>query len=121
MFLPGEESCEREQFDEELTTKHYLKNAQQAPARPQAASSEPTAPEPCEIPLQLQKPKSDKALTLANFQTTKQRLVDQVAVPQDTNEEAAVAAHFPKMDLAGVAQVIRIHERLALGHFSDNC
>ncbi len=23
-------------------------------------------------------------------------------MPQDTNEEAAVAAHFPKMDLAGV-------------------
>jgi len=48
------------------------------------------------------KPKADKALTLVNFQTTEQRLVDQVAVPQDTNEEAAVAAHLPKMDLAGV-------------------
>jgi hypothetical protein len=38
---------------------------------------------------------------LVNFQTTEQRLVDQVAVPRDTNEEAAVAAHLPKMDLAG--------------------
>ena len=37
-----------------------------------------------------------------NFQTTQQRLVDQVAVPQDTHEEAAVAAHLPQMDLAGV-------------------
>jgi hypothetical protein len=43
-----------------------------------------------------------KALMLVNFQTTQQRLVDQVAVPQDTNEEAALAAHLPKMDLAGV-------------------
>ena len=45
---------------------------------------------------------SDKALTLVNFQTTEQRLVDQIAVPRDTNEEAAVAAHLPKMDLTGV-------------------
>ncbi len=51
---------------------------------------------------ELQKPKADKALMLVNFQTTEQRLVDQVAVPRDTNEEAAVAAHLPKMDLAGV-------------------
>jgi hypothetical protein len=29
-------------------------------------------------------------------------LVDQIAVPRDTNEEAAVAAHLPKMDLTGV-------------------
>jgi hypothetical protein len=36
------------------------------------------------------------------FQTTDQRLVDQVVVPRDTNEEAAVAAHLPKMDLAGI-------------------
>jgi hypothetical protein len=60
------------------------------------------APEPCEIPPELQKPKADKALMLINFQTTEQRLVDQVAVPRDTNEEAALAAHLPKMDLAGV-------------------
>jgi hypothetical protein len=34
--------------------------------------------------------------------TTNQRLVDQVAVPSNTNEEAAAAAHLPKMDLVGV-------------------
>jgi len=37
-----------------------------------------------------------------NFQTPEQRLIDQIAVSQDTNEEAAVAAHLSKMDLAGV-------------------
>ena len=37
-----------------------------------------------------------------NFQTPQQRLIDQIAVPQDTNEEAAVAAHLSQMDLAGV-------------------
>lgn len=77
-----------------------LKNAQPAPPRCPAQQLE--AQEPCEIPPELQKPKANKALTLANFQTTEQRLVDQVAVPSDTNEEAAVAAHLPKMDLAGV-------------------
>ena len=55
-----------------------------------------------EIPVELQKPKADKALTLVNFITGHQRLVEQVAVPQNTNEAAAVAAHFPKMDLAGL-------------------
>ncbi len=75
-----------------------VKNADPAPAR--AAATEPA--EPCEIPVELQKPKADKALTLVNFQTTDQRLVDQIAVPRDTNEEAAVAAHFPKMNLTGV-------------------
>lgn len=79
-----------------------VKNAQPAPPRSQAQQVEAASAEPCEIPAELQKPKADKALMLVNFQTTGQRLVDQVAVPQDTNEEAAVAAHFPKMDLAGV-------------------
>jgi hypothetical protein len=51
--------------------------------------------------LHLQKPEADKALTLVNVQTTAQRLVDQVVVPQDTNEEAALAAHLPKIDLVG--------------------
>ena len=55
-----------------------------------------------EIPVELQKPKADKALTLVNFITGDQQLVEQVAVPQNTNEEAAVAAHLPKMDLAGI-------------------
>ena len=52
--------------------------------------------------MELQKPKAEKALTLVNFLTPEQRLVDQVVVPRDTNEEAAVAAHLPSMDLAGV-------------------
>jgi len=75
-----------------------VKNAEPAPPWRQA----PSRAEPSEIPPELQKPKADKALTLVNFITSEQRLVDQIAVPQDTNEEAAVAAHFPKMDLAGV-------------------
>jgi hypothetical protein len=79
-----------------------VKNAQPAPPRSPAQQAEAASVEPSEIPAELQKPKADKALMLVNFQTTQQRLVDQVAVPQDTNEEAAVAAHLPKMDLAGV-------------------
>jgi hypothetical protein len=79
-----------------------VKNAQPAPARSPAQQAETASAEPCEIPPELQKPKADKALMLVNFQTTQQRLVDQIAVPQDTNEEAAVASHLPKMDLAGV-------------------
>ncbi len=77
-----------------------IKNAQPAPARPAALAAQ--AVEPSEIPEHLQKPKADKALTLVNFHTTNQRLLDQIAVPRDTNEEAAVAAHLPNMDLAGV-------------------
>ena len=79
-----------------------VKNAQPAPARSRAQQAAAACAEPCEVPAELQKPKADKALMLVNFQTTEQRLVDQVAVPRDTNEEAAVAAHWPKMDLAGV-------------------
>jgi hypothetical protein len=79
-----------------------VKNAQPAPAGPNAAAPESAAPEPSEIPLEMQKPKADKALTLVNFLTSGQRLIDQIAVPRDTNEEAAVAAHLPAMDLAGV-------------------
>jgi hypothetical protein len=79
-----------------------LKNAQPAPARAGAQTS-PAAPgEPCEIPPALQTPKADQALTLVNVQTLDQRLIDQVVVPRDTNEEAAVAAHLPQMDLAGM-------------------
>jgi hypothetical protein len=73
-----------------------VKNAQPAPACIKTHAVE------TEIPVELQKPKADKALTLVNFITGHQRLVEQVAVPQNTNEEAAVAAHFPKMDLAGL-------------------
>jgi hypothetical protein len=79
-----------------------LKNAQPAPARSPAQQAEAASAEPCEVPAELQKPKADKALMLVNFQTTDQRLVDQVAVPRDTNEEATLAAHLPEMDLAGV-------------------
>jgi hypothetical protein len=79
-----------------------VKNAQPAPPRSPVQQAEAALVEPSEIPAELQKPKADKALMLVNFQTTEQRLVDQVAVPQDTNEEATVAAHLPKMDLAGV-------------------
>jgi len=79
-----------------------VKNAHAAPPRPPAQQAAAAAAEPCEIPAELQKPKADKALTLVNFQTTEQRLVDQVAVPRDTNEEATVAAHLPQMDLTGV-------------------
>lgn len=79
-----------------------LKNADPAPARSATEVVAAAAVEPSEIPEAFQKPKADKALTLVNFQTTDQRLVDQIAVPRDTNEEAAVAAHLPKMDLAGI-------------------
>jgi len=79
-----------------------VKNAQPAPPRSPAQQVEAALLPPSEIPAELQKPKADKALMLVNFQTTEQRLVDQLAVPSDTNEEATVAAHLPKMDLAGV-------------------
>lgn len=72
-----------------------VKNARPAPA------GAPAEPAPTEIPVEQQKPKADKALTLVNFITDTQRLVEQVAVPQNTNEEAAVAMHLPHMDLAG--------------------
>jgi Druantia protein DruA/DDE_Tnp_1-associated len=78
-----------------------LKNAQPAPARSPEQQAQAVAQEPSEVPPQDQKPKADKALVLVNFQTTDQRLIDQIAVPRDTNEEAAVAAHLPKMDLVG--------------------
>lgn len=75
-----------------------VKNADPAPAW----NRKPKLEQESEIPLDQQKPKADKALTLVNFMTSDQRLVDQIAVPRDTNEEAAVAAHWEKMDLAGV-------------------
>jgi hypothetical protein len=79
-----------------------VKNAAPAPARRPEDTVATESVEPCEIPQDQQKPKANKALTLVNFQTTNQRLVDQIVVPRDTNEEAAVAAYLPKMDLAGV-------------------
>lgn len=79
-----------------------VKNADPAPARSTTGALVTEPVEPCEIPVELQKPKANKALTLVNFQTTDQRLIDQIPVPRDTNEEAAVAAHLPKMDLTGI-------------------
>jgi hypothetical protein len=79
-----------------------LKNADPAPAQEKPAQPDDTPEPAAEIPVESQKPRADKALTLVNFLTTSQRLVDQIAVPQNTNEEAAVARHLPKMDLAGV-------------------
>ena len=79
-----------------------LKNADPAPARLSEDPALAQAAATIDTPVELQKPKAEKALTLVNFQTPEQRLIDQIAVPQDTNEEAAVAAHLPKMDLAGV-------------------
>jgi hypothetical protein len=75
-----------------------VKNA--APAPPWKRKLQPE--EESEIPLDQQKPKADKCLMLVNFMTSDQQLIDQIAVPSDTNEEAAVAAHWEKMDLAGV-------------------
>jgi len=79
-----------------------IKNADPAAARLSEDPALIQAAATVDTPVELQKPKAEKALTLVNFQTPQQRLIDQIAVPQDTNEEAAVAAHLPKMDLAGV-------------------
>lgn len=79
-----------------------VKNADPAPPRSPAQQAQAATLEPSEIPTELQKLKADKALVLVNFHTTDQRLIDQVAVPSDTNEEATLAAHLPQMDLAGI-------------------
>jgi hypothetical protein len=73
-----------------------IKNAAPAPARDLAPTLE------IDTATEEQKPKADKALTLVNFVTPQQLLVDQIAVARNTNEEAAVAAHWAEMDLAGV-------------------
>ena len=82
-----------------------LKNAHPAPARLQEDPSLSAAAAAVDTPQSEQKPKAEKALTLVNFQTPEQRLIDQISVPRDTNEEAAVAAHLPKMDLRGVTVI----------------
>lgn len=79
-----------------------VRNAGPAPARLQKDPALVQAVASVDTPCELQKPKAQKALMLVNFQTPSQKVIDQIAVPQDTNEEAAVAAHLPKMDLAGV-------------------
>lgn len=82
-----------------------LKNAEAAPAAlikdPELVAAAATL----DTPIDQQKPKAEKALTLVNFQTPQQRLIDQIAVPRDTNEEAAVAAHLPHLDLTGVTVI----------------
>jgi hypothetical protein len=79
-----------------------VRNADPAPPRLAVDPALAQAAAALDTPAESQKPKAEKALTLVNFQTPGQRVIDQIAVPQDTNEEAAVAAHLPKMDLAGV-------------------
>ena len=79
-----------------------LKNTDPAPARLKEDHALSEAAAAVDTPQELQKPKAEKALMLVNFQTPQQRLIDQIAVPRDTNEEAAVAAHLPKMDLKGI-------------------
>ena len=79
-----------------------IRNADPAPARLKDDPALVKAAASVDTPVELQKPKAEKALMLVNFQTPSQRLIDQIAVPRDTNEEAAVAAHLSKMDLAGV-------------------
>lgn len=79
-----------------------IRNADPAPARLKEDPALVQAAASIDTPAELQKPKAEKALMLVNFQTPNQRLIDQIEVAQDTNEEAAVAAHLPKMDLAGV-------------------
>jgi predicted transposase YbfD/YdcC len=92
----------KEQDSEGLKMLHVdgkvIKNAEPAPAW----NRKPKPEQKSEIPLDQQKPKADKALMLVNFMSSDQRLVDQIAVPRDTNEEAAVAAHWENIDLAGV-------------------
>lgn len=82
-----------------------LRNADPAPPQLAKDPKLAAAAAALDTPVEQQKPKAEKALILVNFQTPEQRLIDQIAVPQDTNEEAAVAAHLPKMDLAGVLVV----------------
>jgi hypothetical protein len=79
-----------------------VRNADPAPPRLAKDPALAEAAAALDTPADQQKPKAEKALTLVNFQTPAQRLIDQIAVPQDTNEEAAVAAHLPKMDLTGI-------------------
>jgi len=82
-----------------------LKNTDPSPARLHKDRQLAQAAQRIDTPAEDQKPKANKALTLVNFQTPEQRMVDQIAVPCDTNEEAAVAAHLPKMDLKGVCVI----------------
>jgi len=76
-----------------------LKGAEPAPAG-DAHTLEAHAP--AEVDSSQQKPHANQSLTLVNFLTPDQLLVGQVAVPRNTNEEAAVAAALGSMDLQGL-------------------
>lgn len=75
-----------------------LKGAQPAPA---ADPKTFEAHVPADIDPQQQKPKANQSLTLVNFMTDDQKLVHQLAVPSNTNEEAAVATALSSIDLTG--------------------
>ena len=94
---------------EELKVIHLdgkvLRNADPAPAQLHNDLALVQGVEALDTLVEDQKPKAEKSLTLVNFQTPNQRLIDQIAVPRDTNEEAAVAAQLPKMDLCGVTVI----------------
>lgn len=76
-----------------------LKGAAPAPAADPATVATHA---PVEIELSQQKPHANQSLTLVNFLTPGQKLLGQVAVPANTNEEAAVAAVLNTMDLTGL-------------------
>jgi hypothetical protein len=82
-----------------------LKNAEAAPAGLTQQPELVAAAASLDTPADQQKPQAEKALTLVHFQTPQQRLIDQMAVPRDANEEAAVAAHLPHLDLTGVTTI----------------
>ena len=82
-----------------------IHRANPAPPRLEQDPDLATAAAAVDTPTAEQKPKAEIALTLVNFQTPNQRLIDQIAVPRDTNEEAAVAAHLPKMDLSDLTVI----------------
>ena len=75
-----------------------LRNADPAPACFQEDRALAQAALRVDTPPELQKPNAEKALTLVNFQTPEQRLIDPIAVPQDTHEEAAGAAQIFRLD-----------------------
>lgn len=76
-----------------------LKGAEPAPAGDAKALA---AHAPAEVEPSQQKPHANQSLALVNFLTPDQKLIDQVAVPSNTNEEAAVAAALGSMDLKGL-------------------
>ena len=77
---------------------HLIHRAHPAPPRLEQDPDLATAAAAVDTPTAEQKPKAEIAVTLVNFQTPDQRLIDQIALPGDANQKAAVAAHLPKMD-----------------------